>query len=60
MATHDDQEHFEEERVKQLIDRLAEILKGLPPDRQQAFREYLREQTESEADDGGATQAVDP
>jgi hypothetical protein len=45
--------------VRKLLDRLAEILRGLPPDRQEAFREYLDEQAEKENDDGGVTEEGD-
>jgi hypothetical protein len=61
MAANDDQEHSEEDRIKRLIDRLAEVLWGLPPDRQQAFREYLDERIKhEEADDDGAPEATNP
>lgn len=52
MAADDSAEHPDEGRVKDLLDRLAAILRGLPADRQQAFREYLDEQIK-EADHGG-------
>lgn len=54
MATDDGAEHPAEGRVKELLDRLAEILRQLPPDRQEAFREYLdgKIKQEGEADDG--------
>ncbi len=48
MAADDDPEHPQEERIKAMLDRLAEILRGLPPDRQKAFREYLDEEIRKE------------
>lgn len=53
MATDNGAEHPSEDRVKELLDRLAAILRGLPADRQQAFREYLDEQIEQEESDNG-------
>jgi hypothetical protein len=53
MAADDREEHPSPGRVRKLLDRLAEILRGLPPDRQEAFREYLDEQAEGEDDDDG-------
>ena len=37
-------------RVKRLYDRLASILRRLPPERRTAFAEYLDEQAEAEAE----------
>ena len=49
MAADDRQEHPEKDRrVKELLDRLADILRGLPPDRLAAFEEYVHEQIEEE------------
>jgi len=55
--------------VKRLYDRLETILRGLKPDRQEAFRDHLREQNEADdgkedpeadsSDDHGATQGGD-
>ena len=60
MAADDRTEHPDEGRVKELLDRLAEILRSLPPDRQKAFREYLDEQIErEEADDGRDAESDD-
>ena len=55
MAADDRPEHTDEDRIKDMLDRLVEILRELPPDRQKAFEEYLREQVEKdrEADDRG-------
>ena len=50
MATDDSVEHPDEEHVKRLLDQLAEILRKLPPDRQEAFQEYLSEQIQREAE----------
>jgi len=38
-------------RLKALYDRLAGILRGLPPARQDAFEEYLSEQEQEGNDD---------
>jgi hypothetical protein len=35
-------------RIRRLYDRLAAIVRGLPPDRQEAFAEYLDEQIRDE------------
>ena len=59
MATDDGSEHPSESRIKELLDRLAELLRELPPDRQKAFQEYLDEQIEKEGDDGGDNQESD-
>ena len=54
MAADDRAKHRAKGRVKKLLDRLAEILRGLPPDRQKAFREYLDgKAAQEEKDDGG-------
>ncbi len=61
MAADDRAEHPDEGRVKEMLDRLAEILRSLPPDRQKAFREYLDEQIEHEkAVDGRGATIDDP
>jgi hypothetical protein len=61
VATDDGTKHPEKEgRVKELLDRLADVLRGLPPDRQQAFQEYLNEQIAKEADNGGDPAEEDP
>jgi hypothetical protein len=49
-------EHPGEGGVKELLDRLDEILKGLLSDRQRASREHLDGLTRIEADDGGDTE----
>lgn len=49
MAADDRPEHPDESHISELLDRLAELLRNLPPDRQQEFREYLREQIETDA-----------
>ncbi len=49
MAADDRPEHPDESQINELLDRLAELLRNLPPDRQQEFREYLREQIETDA-----------
>lgn len=54
MATDDRAEHSDEGRVRELLDRLAEILRALPTDRQKAFREYLDEQVQKDDDGGNA------
>ena len=48
MGSHERKGHPGEGRIKKLIDELAEILRGLPPDRQEAFREYLDAQIKQE------------
>ena len=54
MAADDREEHPAEDRVTELLDRLAELLRQLPHDRQQEFREYLDGKIkQGEADDGG-------
>lgn len=55
MAANDREEHPAEDGVKELLDRLADLLRSLPPDRQEAFREYLDDKIkqEGEADNGG-------
>jgi hypothetical protein len=58
MAADDREKHRSPGRVRKLLDRLAEILRGLPPDRQEAFREYVDEQAEAD-DDGGGTEEGD-
>ena len=60
MAADDHPQHPEEDRIKQMLDRLAEILRQMPADRQKAFRDYLDEQIEQEGeDDGGDVAAGD-
>jgi hypothetical protein len=36
-----------------MLERLAAILRSLPPGRLEAFEEHLNEQIEEEADNGG-------
>ena len=53
MAADDRAEHSEKDRrVKELLDHLAEVLRGLSPDRLEAFKEYVDEQIKQGADDG--------
>ncbi len=56
MAADDPAQHPDEGRVKELLDQLAELLRRLPPDRQEAFREYLDDKIKmEEVDDGRET-----
>lgn len=43
--------NHEKGRVKRLLDRLAALLKRLPPDRQQAALDHLREQGKNDRED---------
>jgi len=51
VAAHDRQGDSRPGRLKALYDRLAGILRGLPPARQDAFEEYLSEQEQEGNDD---------
>ena len=53
MEAHQREGNPSEGRIKQMLDDLAEILRSLPTDRQDAFREYLDERIKQEEDDGG-------
>jgi hypothetical protein len=44
VAADDNQPDSKEGRIKRLYDRLAAIVRGLPPERAEAFREHLSEQ----------------
>ena len=44
MGSHDREEDLGKGRIRGLYDRLAAIVRGLPPDRQEAFAEYPDEQ----------------
>ena len=60
MAADDREGHPRKGRLRRLYDRLAEILRGLPPDRREAFGEHLDEQVKKEEkDDGGSTEEGD-
>jgi len=53
VAADDRAEHPEKDRrVKELLDHLAEVLRSLPSDRLEAFKEYVDEQTKREGDHG--------
>lgn len=59
MAAHDHPEYSEKARVRGLFDQLAERLRELPADRQEAFREYLDEQIRKEENYGRDSAAGD-
>jgi hypothetical protein len=49
--THERPERARKGRLKAIYDRLAAILKGLPPDRLEAFQDYVDEQAKKESND---------
>jgi len=50
VAADDGAEHLDSRRVRDLLDRLADLLRTLPPGRQQAFRENLEEEIVRQVD----------
>lgn len=60
MEAHDRAGHSGEGGLRRLYDRLAAILRRLPPERRDAFQEYLDEQEKKEKTDGGDAAKGDP
>ena len=51
MEAHDGNRDSEQSRLERLHDELAAILRRLPQDRRDAFKEYLSDEQEQEAGD---------